>query len=337
MEDMENKIVELAERAASKDSILTCLKILSSNPHLSFQNLLLVFEQNPKAEGVCGRKAWEQIGRTVREDAKPIMLLFPNIQRSGEQEKVYQSEYLKVSCYCYDSTEGKPYIRIKQLAFADRVTLLTGATWEIVPEEALKSSLDHGFYDRDRNTFCLSQNCSKEQQEPTIMELYIDYVLQEKGITDKLLKMAIVYVMNEHFGLKNTIISALFGKLGKYTIEEKLIFLKKTGQISKQILDDLEGYTLNFNETAFLNDLLASSDAEKIGSLLDGVAESLMDEELKEEIFVLREKLKKTKQSCLDELYRRKKERSLFTIPPFRLEMDIEDFIKVERSNYHGI
>ena len=334
---MENRIMELVERAAYKDSILTYLKILSSNPHLSFQNLLLVFEQTSKAELVCGRKAWEQIGRTVKDDAKPIMLLFPKIQRSGEQKKVYQSEYIKVGCYCYDSTEGKPYIRDKQIAFADRITLLTGATWEIVPEEALMSSLDQGFYDRDRNTFCISKNCSKEQQEPTVMELYIDYVLQEERITDKLMKMAIVYVLNEHFGFKNTIISALFGKLGKYTIEEKLIFLKKTGQISKQILDDLGDYTLNFNETAFLNDLLDSGDSERIGSLLEDVAESLMDEELKEEIFVLREKLIKTKQSCLNELYQRKEERRLFTVPPFQLEMDIEDLMKEERSNYHGI
>lgn len=332
---MENNIMELVERAASKDSILNYLKILSSNPHLSFQNLLLVSEQNPKAEWVCGRKAWEEIGRTVKDDAKPIMLLFPKIQQIGEQK--YLSEYLKVGCYCYDSTEGKPYIRNKQIAFADRITLLTGATWEIVPEEALMSSLDQGFYDRDRNTFCISKNCSKEQQEPTVMELYIDYVLQEEQITDKLLKMAIVYVLNEHFGFKNTIISALFGKLAKYTLDDKLIFLKRAGQISKQILDDLEGYTLNFNETAFLNDLLDSSDTERIGSILDSVAGNLTDGELKEEIFVLREKLINSKQSCLNELYQRKKERSLFTVPPFRLEMAIEDFMKEERSNYHGI
>ena len=333
---MESKIMEIAERAASKDGILTYLKMLSSNLHLSFQNLLLVFEQDSKAQWVCGRKAWEQIGRVVNEDTKPITLLFPKICLSGEQEKIYRGEYLKVVCYGLESTEGRPYIRNKQLDFADRITFLTGATWEIVPEVALKSSLYQGFYDRDRNIFCLSQNCSKEQQELTILELYIDYVLQENGITDKLLKMAVVYVMNEYFGFKNNIISALFGKLGKYTIEEKFIFLKKTGQISKQILDDLEGYTLTFNETAFLNDLLASDDSEKIVSLLEVAAENLADEELREELFILREKLIKTKQRCLTELYRKKKERSLFTFPPIYLEVDVKDFMDEERSSYHG-
>lgn len=49
---------------------------------------------------------------------------------------------------------------MEKIDFADRITLLTGATWEMVPEAAMKDRLDRGYYDRERNIFCLSEACS---------------------------------------------------------------------------------------------------------------------------------------------------------------------------------
>ena len=62
MADLESKVMSVVETAASKEGILNFLNVLVNNPHLSFLNLLLVYEQKPTAKMVCGRKAWEQMG-----------------------------------------------------------------------------------------------------------------------------------------------------------------------------------------------------------------------------------------------------------------------------------
>ena len=87
------------------------------------------------------------------------------------------------------------------------------------------------------------------------MELYIDYIRTGLGFEDKLLKMAVMYVLNEHYGFRNTVISALFGRLGKYTDGEKSMFLRNVQRVSKRIIDDMDGISLSFNDIAFINDL----------------------------------------------------------------------------------
>lgn len=112
----------------------------------------------------------------------------------------------------------------KTVSFADRITQLTGATWEVISEDGFRDTLAQDFYDEKENLFYLLRNCAKEQREQVVLELYIDYILTGLGLEDKLLKMAVMYVLNEHYGFKNTVISALFGRLGKYTDGEKSMF-----------------------------------------------------------------------------------------------------------------
>lgn len=330
--------MSVVETAASKEGILNFLNVLANNPHLSFLNLLLVYEQKPTAKMVCGRKAWEQMGYMVCEEAEEIKLLFPHIRKTVLVDKsVYNVEYRDVNCFDLDSTQGSNQVgKKKPVIFADRITQLTGATWELISEEALRDALVQGFYDEKDNIFYLSRNCTTEQQKQVALELYIDYVLVGFGLEDKLLKMAVTYVMNEHYHLKNTIISALFGRLGIYTVDEKSVFLRNVQRVSKQIIDDLDGITLSFNETAFINDLLISDNPEDIAKELRRVMDSIEDGYLKEELCVLKEKLVRTTPDCVAKLYKLKCERKLFTYPPVYLEVDEMAYLRTERSSYYG-
>lgn len=337
MADLESKAMIVVKTAASKEGIINFLNVLVNNPHLSFLNLLLVYEQKPTAKKVCGRKAWEQMGHMVCEEAEPIKLLFPHIREMVSTDKsVYHVEYRDVNCFDLDSTQRSNSVtKEKMVIFADRITQLTGATWELILEETLRDSLVQGFYDEKENIFYLSRNCTTEQQEQVALELYINYVLAGFGLEDKLLKMAVTYVMNEHYHLKNTIISALFSRLGKYTANEKCMFLRNVQRVSKQILDDLDGITLSFNETAFINDLLISDSQEDIVKELGCVMDSIADVHLKEELYALKEKLVRTTPDCVAKLYKMKCERKLFTYPPVYLEVDEMAYLRTERSSYY--
>lgn len=114
------------------------------------------------------------------------------------------------------------------------------------------------------------------------------------------------------------------------------MFLRNVQRISKQIMDDLDGITLTFNETALINDLLISDRQEDIVKELSCVMDSVEDVHLKEELYVLKEKLVRTIPDCVTKLYKMKCERKLFTYPPVYLEMDEMAYLRTERSSYYG-
>ena len=137
-----------------------------------------------------------------------------------------------------------------------------------------------------------------------------------------LVRIAVRFIVFENFGIKHTIVKALFGKLQRMSRDEKYAFIQEVILKSRKILDDLEGWRLSFNETAFLNSLLVSSDRTENACILDMAARSTENEEWKEELILLREKLMRTKMECLAELFQRKCQKRLFSFPPVKLETD---------------
>lgn len=331
MEDFEKEVRMIAEKAASREEIITFLKVCAENISLPLQNLLLVYEQKPTAKTVCGKTAWKQLGREVKADAVPIRIRYPIIE--PKKDVIYRF----VNVYDYDSTEGSDLKLVSdEIVWADRITQLTGATWEMVPEEALKGGLGRGFYDRDKNVFYLSKLCAGEQQEQTILGLYVDYVLLALDVQDKLVRLAVTFVISERLGFRSAIVRILFGKLEKMLVDEKWEFLKRVCYVSKKVLDDLTGYRLSFHEVAFVNSLMVSEDLEEMRRIFEQAAEGVSNEELRRELLVLENKLLKMKHVCRAELYRKRCRMQLFTYPPEVLEFEEEDFLQEERGNYNA-
>jgi len=239
-----------------------------------------------------------------------------------------------VDVYDYGDTEGAGLVENhRKPDFADRITQITGATWEIVPEAAMKGGLDRGYYNGKKHIFYLAEQ-GAGQQEQTILWLYVDYVLAGWEHKNMLVKLAVSFLLYERYGLKHTIVSALFGKLGKMAAKEKWAFLKDVRCTYKKILDDLEGYTLDFNETAFVNSLLVSGEPDVVNKVFEQAAEKAGNEDLREELLVLKEKLLQTREGYLEELYRKRCQRQLFSFPPVALEMEAVDIFREERMRY---
>ncbi len=328
MEEMVNRARAMAERVASREEILPFLRVCVSNSHLSLLNQLLVYEQYPEAKTICGKNAWKHLERTVRANATAIRILLPDVS----MEK--PAGYRVVEVYDYGDTEGDGIEKNhRKPAFADRITQITGATWEIVPEAAMKDGLDRGYYDGKKHIFYLAEQ-GAGQQEQTILGLYVDYVMDSGEHKDMLVKLAVSFLLYERYGLKHTIVSALFGKLGKMASEGKWAFLKDVQCTYKKILADLVGHTLDFNETAFLNGLMVSSESDVVSKVFEQAAEKAGNEDLREELLVLKEKLLQTREGYLEELYRKRCQRQLFSFPPIVLEMEGVDMFREERMRY---
>ncbi len=331
MEDFQKEAKIIAQKAASKDGIIAFLKICSENPTLSLPNLLLVYEQCPSAGTVCGKAAWEQLGRKIKTEAVPIKILYPVI--TPEQA----IRYCTVNVYDYASTTGEELQReTGEIAWADRIALITGATWELVSEEALQGGTERGCYDREKNVFYLSRSCAGKQQNQTMIGLYIEYVLCELGIQDRLAKLAVTFVVYEQLGFRAAIARTLFGKLEKLSADEKWEFLQRVWCVSKRVRDDLTGCKLSFEEVAYINSLLVSEEPEEIQQIFEQAARQTDSEEAREDLLLLLEKLMKVKPECRAEIYRKRCQKQLFTYPPMVLEFAEDDFLSRERGNYHA-
>lgn len=265
-------IEESVGKVDSPNEILPFLRLYVENRHLSLTNLLLIFRQEPEIRMVCGEKAWNRMGRNIKENAVSVQLILPEV-RTGERDS-----FRMVKGYGLDSTEGKEYRGNWKLPISnnEQITEAAGNDFELVSE----------------NPF---------------------------------VRIAVRFVVFEYFGMKHTIVKALFGRLNRMSMEEKYAFLKETIEKSRKLLDKLEGCTLSFNETAFLNDLLVSANKSENVQILELAAQSTENQEWREELVNLREKMAKIKAGCLAELYQRKCQRRLFSFPPVRLEMETPD------------
>lgn len=264
-------IEESVRKVASPNEILPFLRLYVENRHLSLTNLLLVYQQDPDIRLVCGEKAWNRMGRNIKENAVSVQLILPEV-RPGEREN-----YRMVQGYGIDSTEGKEYRgNLKLPISSDQITEAAGKDYELVSE-------------------------------------------------DPFVRIAVRFVVFEYFGMKHTIVKALFGRLNRMSMDEKYAFIKEMIEKSRNMLDKLDGCTLSFNETAFLNDLLVSANKSENVQILELAAQSTDNQEWREELANLREKLAKIKAGCLAELYQRKCQRRLFSFPPVRLEMETPD------------
>lgn len=264
-------IEESVGKVDSPNEILPFLRLYVENRHLSLTNLLLIFRQEPEIRMVCGEKAWNRMGRNIKENAVSVQLILPEV-RPGEREN-----YRMVQGYGIDSTEGKEYRgNLKLPISSEQIMEAAGKDFELVSE-------------------------------------------------DPFLRIAVRFVVFEYFGMKHTIVKALFGRLNRMSMAEKYTFIKETIEKSRNMLDKLDGCTLSFNETAFLNDLLVSANKSENVQILELAAQSTDNQEWREELANLREKLAKIKAGCLAELYQRKCQRRLFSFPPVRLEMETPD------------
>jgi hypothetical protein len=332
---------QVANEAVTKEHIISYLNVVRNNPNLSVLNQAMIYLQKPAAKMVCGKKAWENIGRTVKENARPIVLFFPSIHiaeapeniSTNEKEPVYCNDYIPVNAFDLDSTDGNIISDAapKHEPFADIIVDVI----ETSIEETTLTGNDKvkGYkFEKENKVFYISDACKSDSERNRIlMDIYLDYIFDSYQITDKCLKAAIKYVMGEHYGFMHNIAEPAFSKLNQKTEEEKLTFLYWLQYFTSNIIQDFEGYHLTFDETAFVNDLLHVSDISKICVICDKSTFSIEDELLKDELQNMKSKLLRTTDDCLQHLLELREKQEVYSFPPYELQLDKTDYLKEER------
>ena len=141
----------VAKSAVRMETIMDYLDMAARNIRLSVMNQALLFFQNPKAVQVCGKAAWEALDGSVREDAVPIILYVPRIQKTGDG--TYEASYDAVNVYDISAVTGIGNMAdSKPDDISERILAVSGATMETIEKEVIRNPLDRGFYDEALNT-----------------------------------------------------------------------------------------------------------------------------------------------------------------------------------------
>src|SRR5437660_7138545 len=100
---------------AGHPEVLTeCLKAIARFFWLSFGNILLIYTQRPSAQQVAGFKAWNELGRRVRQGEKGIMIFAPILsepKRTATGDAQIEPQLLgfrPVRVWDIDQTDGEP-------------------------------------------------------------------------------------------------------------------------------------------------------------------------------------------------------------------------------------
>jgi hypothetical protein len=116
---------------AGHSEVLTeCLKAIARFFWLSFGNILLISTQRPQAKRVAGFKAWNELGRRVRQGEKGIMIFAPILSEPKHRENGdAQPEpqllgFRPVRVWDIDQTEGEP-AEISSIVNPDLADVLT--------------------------------------------------------------------------------------------------------------------------------------------------------------------------------------------------------------------
>ena len=98
--------------AGHPEVLAECLKAISRFFWLSFGNILLISTQRPQSQRVAGFKAWNELGRRVRQGEKGIMIFAPILSEpkptaNGQLEPQLLG-FRPVRVWDIDQTEGEP-------------------------------------------------------------------------------------------------------------------------------------------------------------------------------------------------------------------------------------
>ena len=352
-------LLQIANEVVCKEKIISYLDLLKNNINMSAINCSMIYLQNPNAKMVCGRKAWTEMGRNVNEGAKPIVLLFPSvtIKEPPEEfcidgvpmavgdtdvpiylkEAVYESNYIPVNGFDYDSTTGEDVSSIvNKPNFIDNIIEVSGGTTQSIFSKALEGY--KGKYEPNENIFYLSDDIDisteygRNEYDKTLISLFIDYKMSSYNIPNKEVKKALEYVLYERYGFTNhNIEKPLFAKLNKYTGEQKVDFLLTIHYLVSDIIQDFEGYYLNFDETALINDLLISSEYDDMWIAFNKAMTCIDDEILVDNMKTLQSKLMLTANGYLDDILAQKMAKCLYSYPPAKVILDRVDYLRKER------
>ena len=295
------------------------LKFCSDLYLLSFDNQLALFAMMPEATCVAGVNAWLKEGRKIKPGQEPVYIIADQIictdpgkiavgedgaplEKDGvlqyETQPAYQNLVIPVPVYDISQTQRDEDIEAEQVSaietpdFFDYISsqnLLITAVDKM--DEAHKYV--NAYYDSDVGEIIIRRDTPKDIYDQELMHAYVSFIFdgfqgleQTPGGIDPhscthpdIAIECICWIINQHFGLKQTV--RTFGDLdvwkctsddkdspdNKEILDQAKNDLQVISYYAQQIIQHLKGFPLAFQETSIVNSLMVTDKAAILNDL----------------------------------------------------------------------
>ena len=349
---IEELLLDTAEQVFKKDNLISFLRVAAANYLQDYRNQLLIWRQKRTASVVAGKRAFEEAGLQMREDAKPVVVLYPVIscKYAGrlktdaggrpvyrdnwfayESPPVFELKYPMVSAFDLQDTlsvDGSYRDRIEDIDIFSAVRGNAAFTVEGVSKDVIS---EKGVTDYVNERFLIRDGCSEKERDEVLLQLFSEYFVETGLKKDPFLRM---YLKEEYFqDLKMLLSGAALARFG--LLSENCPSLRKAGLEQAErgdklkllmclnlalqgLVETIAGGYLTYDETALCNSLLKQDKEGKVRIELMDQAFAFREQEvyLDHTLQCLYAKLKKADKKAVTVLCEKIRRQKLTTFPP---------------------
>lgn len=354
-------INSIIKTVLDEKNIRTYLDIVASCHHLSYINQLLVYEQHPTSKMIMGKVAWENMGAAIKPESHPIALLYPSIllKHPGEpvvdadgdclcekgtgtclyiKDPLYANNYTIV--YAFDISHTNRFDNGSKnktnIDFIDRIKYVTPLTVSYVDKDELLYPHEKGQFVESEQEIQILKGLESEESNAIAIKAYVDYYIENQLMNsntckgeeynyNETIKLLCRYCIEKYFSLNtNKQYSFIFiNALASADNATQRKVLQKLSEYVSGIIQELSGWYLTFNESAIANSILSSESYSELASSLVRVGDSIKsDRSLFQSLTTMTFKILHSEAGYLSQLYYEKENQSLYSFPPYPINVD---------------
>ena len=264
--EMFENIVDKLQTIVNSGEYERFLKFNKNFRGYSFNNLILIFSQFPKATKVAGKSKWLKMKRQLVPEAKKIFIIAPlprkfdkitKVIEDGEEfekkETIEYNAYRYVYVYDISETEGEPLpLQSKNINCDDMdyfyEKLKSFSNFPVLEKE-LSGSLK-GYYNPIKEHIVIKNTLSANDKAAVLLHelshaMYDDFDYKQDRNLSEVFVESIAYIVADYFGLDTSLCS--FNYIIKWAKGDPKVVLELGSKIQKcanQFIDKIEKYEM---------------------------------------------------------------------------------------------
>ena len=311
------------------DDLDSYLSRVAANPGLSCPSQLLLTKYRVPIAPICGKAALQHAGAKVK-DTKAFPIIYPALTithtpviKPNDADTLcsadYDVIYLLKNGYIVEDEETTTYRNL-----TNRITEIAGA--ECKTDITQYKPGRYSKYDDVAHAFYLSTQCPKDKREAEMIAMYLDYYMARRKITDGLLYRSLQCVIKRHMGIPDDMPDKMINLIRAKSDIDYVDYLMAVSRHVWIILNELADIpVLNFTETAVLN-AIALPDRMETASVFGRIRVQISDVMMQDTVMMLEKKIQLLSDADYDNIYQAKRNKKLYSYPPFAIPYDIKDY-----------
>lgn len=256
------KLLEGVDKIISEGQYVDFLKAMKKFKGYSFNNILLIYAQNPEATRVAGYCTWKSLGRGVKSKPKKIFIVHPINHKVKKNENTENEETINIVRFgwsiVYDISDTYLLEGEKEIPLLDDTNINNNSSEELyncllnvspvrVDIEEILGRAD-GYYSKKENRIVISSSLSQDDKTATLLHeiahsLYDDFNYSKERDLSEIFVESIAFITADHFGLDTS--KSSFSYITKWSEgdNKKLIEIgSKIQDASDKFIERIESY-----------------------------------------------------------------------------------------------